>query len=77
MSDPEPGTWYRHYLGSVYYVMALGEIEATLERVVIYRSQAPACRVWVRPMREWSEIMPSHGPRFALHNAALVVETRP
>lgn len=67
--NPAPGTWVRHYKGGLYYVMAHGEIEATLEPVVIYRSQAPECRVWVRPLADWHKEAAPGTARFVPVNA--------
>ena len=57
-ADPIPGTWARACNGAMYYVLAVAEMEATGEHVVVYRARCG--RVWVRPVTEWSqEVAPS------------------
>ncbi len=55
----EPGTRWRHYKGNVYEVLAIGCMKATDEKVVVYQQVGHGHRsVWVRPLREWQELVP-------------------
>ena len=56
---------YLHYKGTIYEVIALGKIEATLEDVVIYKG--PDGVVWVRSYDDFTaKVISSQGevPRF-------------
>jgi len=52
MSEPIPGTFYRHYKGGLYYVMALAQhTERDTEFLVIYRHVGG--NVYARPSDVW------------------------
>lgn len=48
----EHGTRYRHHKGGMYRLVSWGQIEATGDQVVIYRSESDG-KVWVRPRDEF------------------------
>lgn len=67
----EVGRSYKHYKsGKVYIVIALAQMECTLEEVVVYqlRNETPETtatngpEVWVRPLKEFEEVLKV--PRF-------------
>ena len=64
MIDIKLGT-YRHYRGGLYEVVGVGRIEATLEEVVIYKSlydsDFPKDSIWVRPIKEFFEVIEKDG----------------
>jgi hypothetical protein len=47
--------WCHVKSGGKYIEIARGQLEATLEPVVIYRAQGSAGRVWVRPAAEFDD----------------------
>jgi hypothetical protein len=60
---PLPGI-YRHYKGGLYYVTGAAICEATLEPMVVYQSHENSL-VWVRPLREWLEMIDRYHPRYS------------
>ena len=65
---------YEHYKGKRYELVSLGYIEATMERVVIYRPlyatpDIEPNSLWVRPLSNFTETVAVGGkevPRFKL-----------
>lgn len=61
--EPIIGALYRHNVtGRVYRVIAIGVIEATLVRAVVYQNLDPG-GPWIRPVSEWFELVDGK-PRF-------------
>ena len=62
---PEHGTFWRHYKGTLYKIIGHGVIEATEQPAVIYQAADNSLSAfWIRPVAEWQEDVPTHGPRF-------------
>lgn len=68
---PEPGEEFRHYKGGMYTIVAIGLIEATMERVVIYRA-AKDNAVWVRPYEEFMGMTGSADANMPVHRFSRV-----
>ena len=62
---PQYGTVWRHYKGTLYKIIGPGIIEATERLAVIYQdADNKLSPFWIRPLSEWHENVPPHGPRF-------------
>jgi hypothetical protein len=49
---------YKHFKGDLYLVLELAKHSETLEEFVVYRQLYGECKVWVRPIKMWSEELP-------------------
>jgi hypothetical protein len=70
MSDdlisPNIGSIWRHYKGGEYRVTGWCRIEATNEVGVLYVPMSDLKYLpWCRPLRDWHQTVPGHGPRFS------------
>lgn len=52
----EPGI-YEHFKGGLYQLIGVGKHTETLEDVVIYRAVYGDREFWVRPAKEWNELV--------------------
>lgn len=62
--EPVPGQFWRHFKGGVYQIVAVATVEATHDRVVVYKGSSGT---WTRPMGEFLGTVCRdgyHGPRF-------------
>ena len=59
---PSPKQYYRHFKGGTYEVLHIGYSTDDGQQMVIY--QSGSCYVWVRPVKEFLEILPDGTPRF-------------
>ena len=64
VTGPQPGQYYRHYKGAVYFVLCRSVKEDTLEQLVTYQS---VCKgfVWTRTLDNWNALVGDR-PRFSL-----------
>lgn len=66
------GSYYEHYKGLRYKILAIARHSETLEELVIYQAQYGEEDVWVRPLAMFLENMTSNEqtfPRFKLISA--------
>jgi len=54
---------YRHYRNPqhLYRVLAMGILESTEEVCVVYQAEYGDCLIWVRPVKEWCEMIGDQG----------------
>lgn len=53
-------TFYRHYKGGTYILLANGTLESNLEPMVIYR-RTDNTRIWIRPVSEFHGVVTRDG----------------
>lgn len=53
--EVKPDTFYRHYKGGFYHVIAVGKMEHNQKLHVVYESTKG--EIWIRPLEEWNEII--------------------
>jgi hypothetical protein len=73
LSDIKPGAIFTHYKNKNYEVIDLATDEATLDRVVVYRTLYGAFDVWVRKVESFCGSVELEGKtveRFALKKSA-------
>ena len=63
----DPGSKYRHFKGGEYHLLKVARDSETTEEVVVYESIEDPDRVWVRPLKMFTEEVRRdgyEGPRF-------------
>ena len=56
MNDFKPGI-YKHFKGNYYKALYLANDSETCEKVVVYQALYGEKELWVRPLKEWQEIV--------------------
>ena len=54
---------YRHYKGNIYVIESIAHLESSGETMVVYRPLVDT-KQYVRPKKEFQEILPGGIPRF-------------
>jgi hypothetical protein len=54
---------YRHYKGNMYEVLGVAKHSETLEESVVYRAMYGENELWVRPVKEFFEIVEVGGKK--------------
>ena len=60
MEELEPGI-YKHFKGNYYYLYDIATHTETLEKVVVYKALYGECKLWVRPLTMWTEMVEHEG----------------
>lgn len=53
--------FWKHYKGGIYKILYDALDSTTLEKVIVYQDMRDQKKIWVRPEKEWSEVIPQEG----------------
>lgn len=55
---------YRHFKGNEYEVLGIARHSETLEELVVYKALYGEGGLWVRPYKEWNDIIERDGKTY-------------
>ncbi len=55
---------YRHFKGNEYEVLGIARHSETLEELVVYKALYGEGGLWVRPAKEWNDIIERDGKTY-------------
>lgn len=70
------GSFYEHYKGLRYKILAIARHSETLEELVVYQALYGECDVWARPLAMFLENITINGqaqPRFKLETGLFIL----